>query len=164
MCYLRGNGKQYRRPLAFACQIVEVTRTSRIDVEKKLQEVKKYYVDALQYLKAYADVGASTTSVASAQGTLGTSLSAQVAVGAPSGFDEFKVGDLRIWLRPDNLDDVSTAIALLQVIESKLKAKKPSGHFEPQLTSVLDNYLQASICISFRERSGCRSNLLHSLL
>lgn len=107
--------------------LVEITKTNRIEVDKKRAEIKKYYLDALQYLKAYAEATTVQVSAPPIQpepsgGRGGLTPSAN----APEGFDEIKVGDLRIWLHPDSLDDVSTAIALLQVIEKKLQNKKPA--------------------------------------
>jgi hypothetical protein len=121
--------------------LVEITKTTRIDVTKKLPEIKKYYVDALQYLKSIVDDQHSGSN--SEMGTSAQQLSIpnrniprhnaisesehnaqtqhEVTL-VPMGFEEIKMGEVRIVLRPD-LEDVATAKGLITLYEKKIKAR-----------------------------------------
>ena len=114
--------------------LAEVTGVNRIEASKKLPEIRKYYVDALQYLKDYGGVEplGQQAQIPSEHPTPsgGRSVS-QLMMHEPSktpeGLEEIVMGDVRIWLRPD-MEDVNIAKGLLGVYEKKLKqptTKKP---------------------------------------
>lgn len=122
--------------------IVEITKQERIEAVKKLPEIRKLYADGLQYLKGVsaADAGADSDEqahiVEPASEPLGGATVSQLMVHEPTsmkeGFEEIKMGDVRIWLRPD-LEDVSVAEGLLTVMRQRLERKSPKPKASPEL-------------------------------
>lgn len=115
---------------ALANILVEITKTSRIEVNKKLGEIKKYYLDAVQYLKALEDYPGESrdqhAEIANQPQTKSME-SAQVSprnevFAVPIGFDEIKMGEVRIILRPD-IEDVAVAKGLIELYEMKIHAQ-----------------------------------------
>lgn len=112
--------------------IGEITKQERIEVVKKLPEIRKLYADGLQYLKGMnavdvgADSGEQAQIVEPPSEPSGGAMLSQVMVKEPvkEGFEEIKMGNVRIFLRPE-LEDVSVAEGLLKVMRDRLERKSP---------------------------------------
>ena len=113
--------------------LVDITKEDRILISKKVAEIRRYYLDGVQYLLGAADseaLKASDQQLEKVQrpqtpkgGTSVSTLMVHEPSKSPPGLEEIHVGDVTIWLRAD-LEDIETAKGLLNVFAKRVKARK----------------------------------------
>jgi hypothetical protein len=99
----------------------EITGVDRLEASKKLPEIRKCYVDALQYLKAFDFEGGepSAQQVQIEKGHVEQSSERMETMQAPVGVEEIKMGTVRIWLGRSE-EDIATAEALIAAFKTRI--------------------------------------------